>query len=452
MTTPTANSVLEPLHRLHSYCARFPSDIVESAVAEYTQPGDSVYDPFCGSGTALPAGLMLRRRVVGSDIDVLAGMLSTIKCAPASRAVYDAWRPAFDARVKEALGTIVRCWPPAESPAPGGTLTVGPFRLLLPRFPELTYWFPPQLIAFLAAIAAEAHASDDEHLQQVALVSLSASIIAKWPNTLSYAMDVDHTRPHRRVQRFTRERVLEIYRRRLDRTVNSLALLHEIYTRAGVADRLAQDAKVIYPHDARQPAPGVEDESQALIVTSPPYFNAVDYPRAHRLSVCWMNGRAPADVTSRKNYMGIRYVGQEGGEQWFNERPGLTRFVPMPIRTNGRLTKLAAFFGDLDAALRQMWRVLRPGGHAVVVIADNTVKGHRVEAHAALAEIARQVGFAEVARRPRAIDTVRRRFPVGPFGFDGPMTHEHVVVLRRPSARRGPMSVSDPADDSPRRG
>jgi hypothetical protein len=28
---------------------------------------------------------------------------------------------------------------------------------------------------------------------------------------------------------------------------------------------------------------------------------------------------------------------------------------------------------------------------------------------------------------------------VGPFGFDGPMTHEHVVVLRRPgrvSSRR----------------
>jgi hypothetical protein len=148
-----------------------------------------------------------------------------------------------------------------------------------------------------------------------------------------------------------------------------------------------------------------------------------------------MNGRGPADAASRKNYMGIRYVGQEGGEQWFNDRPELIRFVPAQIRTNGRLTKLAAFFSDLDAALCQMWRVLRPGGHAVVVIADNTVKGHRVEAHAALAEIARQVGFAEVARRPRAIDTVRRRFPVGPFGFDGPMTHEHVVVLHRPLRR-----------------
>jgi hypothetical protein len=54
-----------------------------------------------------------------------------------------------------------------------------------------------------------------------------------------------------------------------------------------------------------------------------------------------------------------------------------------------------------------------------------------------------------VARRPRAIDTVRRRFPVGPFGFGGPMTHEHVVVLRRPGARRGSTLPSAPAANSP---
>jgi hypothetical protein len=150
-----------------------------------------------------------------------------------------------------------------------------------------------------------------------------------------------------------------------------------------------------------------------------------------------MNGRSPKDVATRKNYLGIRHARKDSGDQWFADRPDLTRFIPAPVRTNGRLAKLAAFFGDLDASLRQMYRVLQRGGHAVVVIADNTVKGERLETHAALAEIARQVGFVEVARHPRAIDTVRRRFPVGPFGFDGPMTHEHVLVLRRPSTRKG---------------
>jgi DNA modification methylase len=42
---------LESLHRFHPYCARFPSELVEAALEKYTKPGDSVFDPFCGSGT-----------------------------------------------------------------------------------------------------------------------------------------------------------------------------------------------------------------------------------------------------------------------------------------------------------------------------------------------------------------------------------------------------------------
>ena len=33
------------------------------------------------------------------------------------------------------------------------------------------------------------------------------------------------------------------------------------------------------------------------------------------------------------------------------------------------------------------------------------------------------------------LEATRRRFPVGPFGFDGPMTHEYLVVLRKPKPR-----------------
>ncbi len=64
---------LEPLHRFHPYCARFPSEIVEAAPEKYTKPGDGVFDPFCGSGTTLVASLAHRRQAVGIDIDMLAG-------------------------------------------------------------------------------------------------------------------------------------------------------------------------------------------------------------------------------------------------------------------------------------------------------------------------------------------------------------------------------------------
>jgi DNA modification methylase len=424
---------LEPLHRLHPYCARFPSEIVESILDRYSQPGDSVFDPFCGSGTTLVAGLAHKRRVIGSDIDTLAGMLSEVKCAPLAQERYAAWRAPFVARLANDFAAITRAWKQRPRLRPGTIWSIESLRLRVPEFPALTYWFPPQVIAALGAIATAAHECQDVHLERVALISLSASIIAKWPHTLSYAMDIDHTRPHRRVQRLTLDRVLTTYIKRLDRTLTCLGKLHGIYRDAGVLDALASSCRIIYPHDAREPLPLVPDRSQALIITSPPYFNAVDYPRAHRMSLCWMNGYAPTALASRQRYVGLRYAGRFDPNAWLQARPKIGHLIPTPLFNHvARIKRLCAFFADLEAVLVQAWRVLRSGGHALFVIANNVIKGKRILSHAVLAELAKDIGFVVIETTPRAIASPHRRFPVGPFGFDGPMTHEYLVVLRKP--------------------
>src|SRR6266550_3742359 len=90
---------LDSLHRFHPYCARFPSEIAVDAVNQLTAKGDSVCDPFCGSGTSLVAGLLQGRKVVGSDIDALAGILTRLKCLPRSAQQYQPWRRDFAERV-----------------------------------------------------------------------------------------------------------------------------------------------------------------------------------------------------------------------------------------------------------------------------------------------------------------------------------------------------------------
>lgn len=431
---------LEPLHRFHAYCARFPSELVEAAVAQYTKIGDSVFDPFCGSGTTLVASLAHKRKAVGTDIDTLAGILSELKCFPLPSGRYARWRGSFVKRLEQTFEDIERSWPPDIRPRPGSIWPVGALQLVVPQFPELNYWFPPQLTAALAAIAEAAHRCHEPRYERAALISLSASIISKWPNTLSYAKDVDHTRPHREVQRFRLDRVLQVYMGRLDRTIGCLGALYDVYRSAGVLDALESSARVIYPHDARQPVPSVSDGSQTLVMTSPPYFNAVDYPRAHRMSVCWMNGHAPAELASRRQYVGLRHGADfVAADDWLESRPGIRRFIPAPIRRDPALARrLSAFFADLEAVLIQTWRVLRPGGHALFVIANNVIRDVRVESHSALVNLARGLGFAEIETNAREIARLRRRFPIGPFGFDGPMTHEYLVVLRKPPTRARP--------------
>jgi hypothetical protein len=290
------------------------------------------------------------------------------------------------------------------------------------------------VIVALAAIAEAAHRCQEPHLERVALISLSASIIAKWPNTLSYAMDIDHTRPHRCVQRLTLDQVLTTYLKRLDRTLACLGTLHEVYSEIGVLNALHDQSRVIYPHDAREPLLGIPAESQTLLITSPPYFNAVAYPRAHRMSLCWMNGYAPTALASRRRYIGLRHAGGFAHGAWLQRHPKILCLLPTSILDHGSLTKrLCAFFADLEAVLSQVWRVMRPAGHAVFVIANNIIKGERIASHVVLAELAKNLGFITVETMPRAIAGLHRRFPVGPFGFAGPMTHEFLVVLRKPS-------------------
>lgn len=433
MATPVS---LEALHRFHSYSARFPSEIVEDAIHKYTEPEDSIFDPFCGSGTTLVTALANKRKAVGTDIDILAGMLSQVKCTPVSREEYEKWRVEFTAKLDFAFDEISRAWKHRRPQIRPDTLqSIGKLNLPIPALPQLSYWFPPQVIASLAAIADIAHEYKGTHYELVALVSLSASIIAKWPNTLSYAMDIDHTRPHRRVQKFTLDRIRDIYATRLDRTLKSLGKIYETYEDVGIIDSLDDYAYVVWPHDARETLSLVKSNSMALTVTSPPYFNAVDYPRSHRLSTCWMNGYSPKDLSSRQGYVGLRGAPKIDYTEWLEQHLEIKGVISRGVLLEPPIARrIVAFFDDLKAVLNQIKRVLRPGGHAVFVIGNNVIKGQRLESHLALSILASLASFDEIEMTPREIAIPRRRFPVGPFGFNGPMTHEYVIVIRKPLA------------------
>ena len=50
----------------------FPRGLAERLILQYSNPGDYVYDPFCGSGTTLIMAMANGRKAVGCEIDPLA--------------------------------------------------------------------------------------------------------------------------------------------------------------------------------------------------------------------------------------------------------------------------------------------------------------------------------------------------------------------------------------------
>ena len=74
------------LHPMCSYLASFPASLVHAFIARYSRPGDVVFDPFSGRGTAPLQAAAEGRIGVGNDLNPLAHVLTAAKLEPATPA------------------------------------------------------------------------------------------------------------------------------------------------------------------------------------------------------------------------------------------------------------------------------------------------------------------------------------------------------------------------------
>ena len=64
----------------HQYFTKQASNVVAEYIEHYTQTGDTVADPFCGTGVTAIEALRLGRKAVVSDINPLASFITEQNC------------------------------------------------------------------------------------------------------------------------------------------------------------------------------------------------------------------------------------------------------------------------------------------------------------------------------------------------------------------------------------
>lgn len=69
-------------HNFHAYPAKFVPQIPKELMLRYSSVGDTIYDPFCGSGTTLVEAKSLSRHSIGTDVNPLACLISKVKITP----------------------------------------------------------------------------------------------------------------------------------------------------------------------------------------------------------------------------------------------------------------------------------------------------------------------------------------------------------------------------------
>jgi DNA modification methylase len=400
-------------HDLHAFAAKFPPQLPRAFIRGLTSPGDVVLDPMMGSGTAVVEALLEGRKGIGLDIDPLALRLSQVKTRPLD---LDQLR-TVGYKVLSRANALLSDGKAIEQD-------------LARRFDERTkafvdYWFLPttqrELTALVLAIQDVADTSTRRFLE----LTFSSIIVTK-SGGVSRARDLAHSRPHLDETK-TPQNALEQFSHRLRKNLVSMARLK---TNGTTVTPLAGDARSMPFAD------GVID----LIVTSPPYANAIDYMRAHKFSLVWF-GESVVDLSRlRAQYIGSERVGHAQYAVLPNRPQEIIR--QLDERDGSKAAVLRKYFVEMSSVLAEMYRVLHNDSAAIVVVGTSVMRGIDVQTHDCLADIAAGLGFDMVGVVQRILDRNKRMMPAR-FGpktdsmIEQRMHEEYVIGLLKPEHHQG---------------
>lgn len=397
-------------HALHAFSAKFPPQLPRIFIENFTNQGDVVLDPMNGSGTTTLEAYLMARKGIGYDIDPLAVKIAKVKTTPLN--------VDENGLINDVMARVNRYYRERD----------GLEDVLNRRFDRKTkefidYWFLPEVqLELMALILAIEEFEKGTSVREFLEVVFSSIIVTK-SGGVSRARDLAHSRPH--LDRNKRPRnAFEFFEQRLKRFATVVSKL---------PNHLPQP--VIKWGNAKKLE--MEDSSVDLIVTSPPYANAIDYMRAHKFSLVWL-GYSISELSSFRRY----YIGSEAvGNIEMKSFPQFTEEVLTKLYALDRKKEavLRKYFMEMREALAEMYRVLKPGHFAALVVGTSVMRGLDVKTPYCLADIAENdTGFDVVGIKPRSLDRNRRMLPFSKKDsnrrtqIEQRMAVEEVILLRKP--------------------
>ena len=243
------------VHGLHPYLGKYVPQLVEIFLRRYFQPGQSVYDPFVGSGTTLVEANVFGADAVGSDISAFNCLLSRVKTTSYSLG-------SLEMSLKAALEEARRAGP----------------QLSGDESEWLRSWYAPRALGELLRYRTVASERLDDPASAVAKIILSRAARSA---RLTTHFDLDSPRTPTKAPYFCHKH------KRTCRPVDEAGKFLSRYTvdtirRIRAFAELRTDRRIDVVHgDSRELCLYRAVDG---IITSPPYPGLIDYHEQHRYS------------------------------------------------------------------------------------------------------------------------------------------------------------------------
>jgi DNA modification methylase len=367
---------------VHPFPARMPIPLAEYLLQALLAKRGHVLDPMTGSGSTLVAARRLGHTGHGVDIDPLAVLMSRSATTSYERRVLERLGRRILERAEDIYSDLSRT---SVATMLEGTEEEREF---------FEYWFPQKSQRQLYCLRQAIYKESKTELRNMAWAAFSSLIIAK-ATSVSYAIDIPRSRPHKDDNRDI-DAPFEVWEQRFGQVVNRLPFL----------DRKPKGvAPLIRRGDARHLPQG--DNSLDLVLTSPPYLNAVDYLRGHKFSLVWM-GHALSALRERRG----RMIGSERGMWKPNGLPpSVEQSLTECIEEERSRAITRRYLSDLRYSMLEMKRVVRPDGLIAVVLGPSIMDPDESDSIDIARVIARSANLQFVAGVLRPLKGTRRSLP-----------------------------------------
>jgi len=326
---------LAHIHGFHAFPARLHPVTAAELIRGLTRQGDTVLDPFAGSGTILVEARLLGRRAVGVDANPLAVELQRLKVTETTSEQRH--------QLLQVASEI------AEGAEHRRRTKAGPSHRYGRTDREL---FEPHVLLELDGLMVGVSSLKPGWLRSTLSLVVS-SLLVKVSRRRS---DTSAQMVERRLAAGFTVRLFERKTEELSRRLQEFA------------ERLTggEPEAEVSLGDARKLT--CRSESVDAIVTSPPYPGVYDYLDHHRVRLRWLD--LDGSHLDRHEIGSHRKLARADAD-----------------------TATKHWTAELGACLAEMRRVLRPGGTAAVIIADTILAGRPWNADQRLAELAQRHGL-----------------------------------------------------------